>query len=68
MKEKRPKRPPRRGEALPYNWGSTKQGNGNGFKRRGRSRSLRRLAGESKRLKLKDSVKQKLLEFVGRGT
>ena len=66
MTEQQPKRPPRRGKALPYNWGSTKQDSGNGFKGRGRSRSSRRLAGEPKRVGLKNGVKQKLLEFVGR--
>ena len=62
MTEQQSKRSPRRGKALPYNWGSNNQGNGNGFKRRGRLRSPRGPVGESKRA----SLKQKLLEFVGR--
>ena len=62
MTEQQPKRPPRRGKALPYNWGSNNKSNGNGFRRRGRSRSPRQLVGESKRVRLK----QRLLEFVGR--
>ena len=64
MADQQPKPPPRRGKALPYNWGSNNGGYGNGFRKSGRSRSLRRLRGDTKRV----SLKKKLLELVGRRT